>query len=69
MEKRKKIGSREDNKIEGDKGEDEKYNSNNFFKRADLTHSPSLPTWSLLDFCRPFDPVRSFVFLTDARLS
>lgn len=34
MEKRKKIGSRGDNKIEGDKGEDEKYKSNNFLKTS-----------------------------------
>lgn len=60
MEKRKKIGSRGDNKIEGDKGEDEKYKSNNFLKTSWSYSLSFSPTWSLLDFCRPFDPVRSF---------
>lgn len=69
MEKRKKIGSREDNKIEGDKGEDEKYNSNNFFKRADLTHSPSLQHGLSSTFAVLSIPSVPSVFLTDTRLS
>lgn len=69
MEKRKKIGSRGDNKIEGDKGEDEKYKSNNFFKRADLTHFPSLQRGLSSTFAVLSIPSVPSVFLTDTRLS